>query len=65
MSIDVKKGPVTLNKIITALSQMISVSECDVFGYLGYDNDIIILVAPVTDEPTILQVRFSNVSILF
>ncbi|XP_060563740.1 reversion-inducing cysteine-rich protein with Kazal motifs-like [Ruditapes philippinarum] len=55
MSIDVKKGPVTLNKIITALSQMISVSECDVFGYLGYDNDIIILVAPVTDEPTILQ----------
>ncbi|XP_045167377.2 reversion-inducing cysteine-rich protein with Kazal motifs-like [Mercenaria mercenaria] len=55
ISINVKKGPITLDKILHALSQMISVSECDVFGYLGYDNDIIVLVAPVTDKPTVLQ----------
>lgn len=56
ISINVKKGPITLTKILNALSAMISVSECDVFGYLGFDNDLIVLVAPVTKQPTVLQV---------
>ncbi|KAL4222440.1 hypothetical protein ACF0H5_018479 [Mactra antiquata] len=55
ISIEVKKGPLTLNKILSSLSMMISVSECDVFGYLGLDDDIIVLVAPVTQYPTVLQ----------
>lgn len=56
VSIEVKKGPLTLNKILVTLSTMISVSECEVFGYLGLDDDIIVLVAPITQNPTTLQV---------
>ena len=56
VSMTVKKGPVTIGDILTTLSNMVTVSECDVFGYLGLEGDIIILVAPVTQNPTSLQV---------
>lgn len=57
VSIEVKKGPVTVSKILETLSSLISLSECDVLGYLGLDDDIIVLVAPVTEKTTSLQVN--------
>lgn len=52
-----KKGPITVGDILTTLSNMVTVSECDVFGYLGLEGDIVVLVAPVTQTPTSLQVQ--------
>ena len=57
VSSTVKKGPITVGDILTSLSSMVTVSECDVFGYLGLEGDLVILVAPVTQNPTSLQVR--------
>ena len=51
-----KKGPITVWDIVKKFSDMMMVSECDVFGYLGLEGDIILLVAPVTLNPTSLQV---------
>jgi hypothetical protein len=33
------------------------VKECDVFGYLNVETDLVVLVKPVTASPTKLQVK--------
>ena len=57
VAMTMKKGPITVVNIVKTFSDMIMVSECDVFGYLGLEGDIVLLVAPVTLHPTSLQVR--------
>lgn len=49
-------GPITTQAIIEKLSEMLSVPQCNLFGYLTLEGDIVILIAPVTKEPTVLQV---------
>ena len=58
VAMTMKKGPITVHDIVKTFSDMIMVSECDVFGYLGLEGDIVLLVAPVTRHPTSLQVQW-------
>lgn len=57
VAMTMEKGPITVADIVKTFSDMIMVSECDVFGYLGLEGDIVLLVAPVTNHPTSLQVQ--------
>jgi reversion-inducing cysteine-rich kazal motif protein len=50
-------GPVTVSDILNILSQQLMVKECDVFGYLNVETDLVVLVKPVTASPTKLQVK--------
>ena len=56
VAMTIKKGPITVGDIVKTLSNMVTVSECDVFGYLSLEGDIIIMVAAITQNPTSLQV---------
>ena len=56
-----RKGPITVQQIIEMLSNQLYVAECEVYGYLSIEGDLIVLLAPVPSSPTILQVRFSNI----
>ena len=57
-------APVTVRNITTILSQHISVPQCEVFGYVSIESDLVILVLPVTLQPTPLQVSYRE-SLLF
>ncbi|XP_046335864.1 reversion-inducing cysteine-rich protein with Kazal motifs-like [Haliotis rufescens] len=50
-------GPMSVTVLLNMLSDHLMVAECDVFGYLGVDGALIILIAPVTQDPTELQVE--------
>lgn len=56
MSLDIKKGPITVKKMLEALSAMISITECDVFGYYGLDGELIVLLTTVVNHPSPFQV---------
>lgn len=47
----------TVHDILRILRLHISVPQCDIFGYLSIDSEIIILIVPVDQQPTPLQVR--------
>jgi len=49
-------GHVTLDDVITAVRQLVLVRQCDVFGYVSVDNQLILVVSAVTATPTYLQV---------
>lgn len=51
-----RNQPVTLHDILKILRLHISVPQCDIFGYLSIDSEIIILIVPVDQQPTPLQV---------
>lgn len=57
VGLTIKKGPISVQDIVKTLSDMVTVSECDVFGYLGLEGEIVILVAAITQNPTSLQVQ--------
>ncbi|KAA0704930.1 Reversion-inducing cysteine-rich protein with [Triplophysa tibetana] len=52
-----RNNPVTLHDILKILRLHISVPQCDIFGYLSIDSDIIILIVPVDQQPTPLQIE--------
>ncbi|XP_061569070.1 reversion-inducing cysteine-rich protein with Kazal motifs [Cololabis saira] len=52
-----KNQPVTIRDILQILRLHISVPQCDVFGYLSMDHQLVVLIAPVEQEPTPLQVE--------
>ena len=52
-------GVVSVSTVLTALSSHVSVAECDVFGHLSLHNQLIVMVAPVVDRPTLMQVKHS------
>ncbi|CDQ94918.1 unnamed protein product [Oncorhynchus mykiss] len=51
-----RKQPVTVHDILRILRLHISVPQCDIFGYLSIDSEIVILIVPVDQQPTPLQV---------
>ena len=54
--VQLRKGPLTVRQILAELSAMVTVVHCDVFGYLSLDGDIVVLLKPVVDDPSPLQV---------
>jgi len=57
VTLDVKKEPVAVRRMLDSLSQMVSIAECDVFGYLGLDNELVVLVTTAVSHPSALQVN--------
>ncbi|MGH0126428.1 UNVERIFIED_CONTAM: hypothetical protein FKN15_051768 [Acipenser sinensis] len=51
------KQPVTVHNILRTLRLHISVPQCDIFGYLSIESEIVILIVPVDQQPTSLQVQ--------
>lgn len=49
--------PVSLHDILKILRLHVSVPQCDIFGYLSINSEIIILIAPVDQQPTPLQIE--------
>ena len=48
----------TIQRLSETLSaQLLSTAQCDIFAYQAIDGDVILLVAPVTRQPTHLQRR--------
>lgn len=54
----------TVHDILRILRLHISVPQCDIFGYLSIDSEIIILIVPVDQQPTPLQVRIHTQTLL-
>ncbi|XP_015210000.1 reversion-inducing cysteine-rich protein with Kazal motifs [Lepisosteus oculatus] len=52
--------PVTIHDILQILRLHISVPQCDIFGYLSIDSEIVILIVPVDERPTPLQIEACN-----
>ncbi|KAL4635116.1 reversion-inducing cysteine-rich protein with Kazal motifs-like [Arapaima gigas] len=49
--------PVTIHDILRILRLHVSVPQCDVFGYLSIDSEIVVLIVPVDQQPTPLQIE--------
>lgn len=68
-----KKQPVTVHDVLQILRPHISVPQCDVFGYLSIDHLLVVIIAPMDQQPTPLQVtntivhthRYSLLYLLF
>ncbi|KAF4798273.1 reversion inducing cysteine rich protein with kazal motif protein [Turdus rufiventris] len=57
------KKPITILDILEKIRLHVSVPQCDVFGYLSIESEIVILIIPVDQNPKPLQV--DDVIILF
>lgn len=51
------KKPITVLEILQKIRMHVSVPQCDVFGYLSIESEIVILIIPVDHYPKALQVR--------
>ena len=51
-----KVGAIAVHNVTSILSRHMTTAECDVFGYLSIEDDLVLLVMPVVEEPTPLQV---------
>ncbi|XP_043921043.1 reversion-inducing cysteine-rich protein with Kazal motifs [Protopterus annectens] len=52
--------PVTVHDFLQTIRQHISVPQCDVFGYLSIESEIVILIMPVETHPKPLQIEACN-----
>ncbi|XP_031729533.1 reversion-inducing cysteine-rich protein with Kazal motifs-like [Anarrhichthys ocellatus] len=52
-----KNQPVTVYDVLQILSLHVSVPQCDVFGYLSIDHEMVVLIVPVDQQPTPLQIE--------
>uniref|UniRef100_A0A8B9RIA1 Reversion-inducing cysteine-rich protein with Kazal motifs n=1 Tax=Astyanax mexicanus TaxID=7994 RepID=A0A8B9RIA1_ASTMX len=52
-----RNQPITVHNILRILRLHISVPQCDIFGYLSIDSEIVILIVPVDQQPTPLQIE--------
>lgn len=52
-----RNQPVTVHDVLRVLRLHVSVPQCDVFGYLSIDHELVVLIAPVDQQPTPLQVE--------
>ncbi|XP_012935696.1 reversion-inducing cysteine-rich protein with Kazal motifs [Aplysia californica] len=43
--------------VLNALSNQVSVQECDVFGYISVNGELVVIVAPVVPAATMVQVE--------
>ncbi|KAM3849236.1 reversion-inducing cysteine-rich protein with Kazal motifs-like [Diretmus argenteus] len=55
-----RNQPVTVHDVLQILRLHVSVPQCDVFGYLSIDHELVILIAPVDQQPTPLQVPHTH-----
>ncbi|XP_070209920.1 reversion-inducing cysteine-rich protein with Kazal motifs-like [Littorina saxatilis] len=55
-----EQGPLTVQHVVSALSRVLMVAQCQIFGFLSLDADLILLIAPVTNEPSEVQVEACN-----
>lgn len=60
-----KDQPVTVHDTLRILRLHVSVPQCDVFGYLSIDHELVVLIAPVDQQPTPLQVTHTHVHTLY
>lgn len=51
------KKPITVLELLQKIRMHVSVPQCDVFGYLSIESEIVILIIPVDQYPKALQVR--------
>uniref|UniRef100_UPI00358FF050 reversion-inducing cysteine-rich protein with Kazal motifs n=1 Tax=Myxine glutinosa TaxID=7769 RepID=UPI00358FF050 len=49
--------PLTLHDVLEALRRYVSVLQCDAYGYLSIEGDIVVLVLPIDPQPTALQIK--------
>ena len=49
--------PLTVQDIVRALSRLLMVAQCNLFGFLSLDGDLVLLVAPLAAQPSDVQVR--------
>uniref|UniRef100_A0A8C1UHS1 Reversion-inducing cysteine-rich protein with Kazal motifs n=1 Tax=Cyprinus carpio TaxID=7962 RepID=A0A8C1UHS1_CYPCA len=56
-----KVNPVTVHDVLKILRLHISVPQCDIFGYLSIDSELIFLIVPVDQQPTPLQVCLQKI----
>lgn len=52
-----REEPVTVQDVLKVLRLHVSVPQCDVFGFLSIDHVLVVLIAPVEQQPTPLQVE--------
>lgn len=52
-----KVGAIAVHNVTSILSRHMTTAECDVFGYLSIEDDLVLLVMLVVEEPTPLQAR--------
>ncbi|XP_029283784.1 reversion-inducing cysteine-rich protein with Kazal motifs-like [Cottoperca gobio] len=52
-----KNQPVTVRDVLLILRLHVSVPQCDVFGYLSINHELVVLIAPVDQQPTPLQIE--------
>lgn len=55
-----KNQPVTVHDVLQILRRHVSVPQCDVFGYLTIDHELVVLFAPVDQRPTPMQVTHTQ-----
>ncbi|XP_069500841.1 reversion-inducing cysteine-rich protein with Kazal motifs [Ambystoma mexicanum] len=56
----INKKPITAFDILQKIRLHISVPQCDVFGYLSIESEIVILIIPTDKHPKQLQVEACN-----
>lgn len=54
------KKPITVLEILQKIRMHVSVPQCDVFGYLSIESEIVILIIPVDHYPKALQIEACN-----
>ncbi|KAG2458305.1 TGFR1 protein, partial [Polypterus senegalus] len=54
------RQPVTVHDILQTLRLHISVPQCDIFGFLSIESEVVILIVPVDQQPTSLQIEACN-----
>lgn len=55
----VPSGVITVNDVLEALRLHVKVLQCEVFGYVSIEGDVTLLLMPIVDSPTLLQVGVS------
>jgi hypothetical protein len=51
--------PLTVGDVVESVRLLVRVRECQAFGYLSVEGELVLLVAPVTRKPTDLQVSIA------
>ncbi|CAM5091872.1 unnamed protein product [Eretmochelys imbricata] len=54
------KKPITVLEVLQKIRLHVSVPQCDVFGYLSIESEIVILIIPVDQNPKPLQIEACN-----
>ncbi|KAL3041069.1 hypothetical protein OYC64_011952 [Pagothenia borchgrevinki] len=53
-------SPVTVRGVLQVLRPLVSVPQCDVFGFLSIDKTLVVIIAPTEREPTSIQIEACN-----